>query len=184
MKNLIIDALNYGTLLNGKFYQWDEYACNYPVSATIFTGTVSVTNGNKLISTTGDFYSLLGADISNTNVPLYKFLAGYTGSGTGVILEIDYILSPTTAMLKQPCSYATGTSECVAVDFFGQPRVEQTTVIDSSSLGAFNAFDVYSKYGTSTVAFSYVTTDLGNEPILVHMAAGFNPYALNIKYMT
>jgi len=181
MKNLIIDTLNYGTLLNGKFYQWDKYACNYPVSATIFTGTVSVTNGNKLISTTGDFYSLLGADISNTNVPLYKFLAGYTGSGTGVILEIDYILSPTTAMLKQPCSYATGTSECVAVDFFGQPRVEQTFGIDSSSGFAFPLI-FFTKYGSSSAVVGATQQPLGSDPVLINLTE-YSTAGLNIQYL-
>lgn len=182
MKNLIIDASNYGFPINGKSYVWDEYACNYPVDQNVFTGTVSVTNASKLISTTGDFYSLLGADISNTNVPLYKFLAGYTGSGTGVILEIDYILSPTTAMLKQPCSYATGTSECVAVDFYGQPTVEQTFGIDSTNAFAQTA-PFYTKYGTSNAIIGTALIPMGSEPLLVNMATAWSGLALNIQYL-
>lgn len=179
MKNLIIDASNYSTAINGKTYIWDEYACNYPVDQNVFTGTVSVTNASKLISTTGDFYGLLGADISNSNVPLYKFLAGATGSSTGVILEIDYILSPTTAMLKQPCSYATGTSDCVAVDFYGQPAVEQTYLIDVSGAGAISQVGLYTKTGVVTLDVqAYQQYLIGSDPALFNAAysttAGFN----------
>lgn len=182
MKNLVIDASNYASPINGKAYIWDEYACNYPVDQDVFTGTVSVTNASKLISTTGDFYSLLGADISNTNVPLYKFLAGYTGSATGVILEIDYILSPTTAMLKQPCPFATGTSECVAVDFYGQPAVEQTFGIDSSN-GFVQTAPYYTKYGTSNIVVGSGLIPMGAEPLLVNMATAWSQMALNIQYI-
>lgn len=182
MKNLIIDASNYPSPINGKSYVWDEYACNYPVDQNVFTGTVSVTNASKLISTTGDFYSLLGADISNTNVPLYKFLAGYTGSGTGPILEIDYILSPTTAMLKQPCPYATGTSECVAVDFYGQPTVEQTFGIDSAATFSGPA-TVYTKFGASNIIIGASPQLLGSDPLLVNMASDWGQFALNIQYL-
>jgi hypothetical protein len=181
MGNLIIDASNYSSLLNGKTYIWDEYACNYPVSATIFTGTVSVTNGNKLISTTGDFYSLLGADISNTNVPLHKFIAGFDSTPSGCIFEIDHLLSSTEAVLKQTCSYATGDYECIGVDFFGQPRVEQTYGIDSSS-GFGGTCPYYDKYGVHSVFVGTQTVAMGNEPLLVNLATAWNGYAINIQY--
>lgn len=182
MKNLIIDASNYTTSLNGKRYQVDAFACNYPISQSVFVSIdVTFTQGSKSITTTGDFTELLrGQSLQNGGSPVFPYIV----SEKGEVLVVQNVLSPTSALLAIACPFSTGLGTFYAVDFFGQPRVEQTTVIDSSSLGAFNTFDVYTKYGTSTVAFSYVTTDLGNEPILVRMAADFNPYALNIKYMT
>lgn len=125
--NLILNITNYNnsTITNGKVYSTGvDYACNYPLDMnTAFS--IDTTNTSKIITcTVGDFTDLLGCDIQNNNVPVRKWVTAITGE----VLEIDYINSPTEAVLKMPCSFTLIGGEFYTVDYWGSPQVEDTII--------------------------------------------------------
>lgn len=175
MRNLIIDAANY-TSINGKRYGVGEYGCNYPTNDAVWNGDITLSSSTNIITTTGDFYQLLGGSIENSNVPLYRWLIA-----ENVIIEIAYLISSTEAVLTCATNY-DGVLPFVAVDYFGQPTVSETLAIDSTA-GTYAVFVLNTVYGTSTLtAGGGVTVSLGAAPILVHFAGGFATLALNIQY--
>jgi hypothetical protein len=95
-------------------------------------------------------------------------------------LVVQNVLSPTTALLAIACRFANGVGTFSAVDLFGQPRVEQTYGIDTTS-GFATPITFYSKYGAGLVTVGAGTQPLGNEPILINMA-DFATAGLNIQY--
>lgn len=180
MKNLIIDASNYGSPIGGKQYGYDTMACNYPIRLDFFNPNITVTQGSLEITTTGDFYDLLGGSIQNTNIPVYKWLAD--GGSNGIILELSHIIDSTHAILKVPCAGATGTYEFGVIDFYGQPTVEQTFGIDSAATFPLPA-TVYTKFGASNIIIGASPQLLGSDPLLVNMASDWGQFALNIQYL-
>jgi hypothetical protein len=178
MGNLIIDAGNYNTAINGKVYQVDSFACNYPISQSVFVRiNVTFTQGSKSITTTGDFTELLrGQSLQNGGSPVFPYIV----SENGEVLVVQNVLSPTAALLAIACPFANGVGTFSAVDLFGQPRVEQTYGIDATSGFAFTA-TFYSKYGASAASFGAALQPLGNEPILINLA-DYTTAGLNIQY--
>lgn len=176
MKNLIIDAGNY-TDIGGKDYSFGDYGCNYPKNTSISNLPLELTQGSNIIETSGDFYTLLGGSIENSNVPLYKWLA----SDAGFIVEISHILSSTLAIITVP-AVATVSGEAYAVDYYGQPAVAQTFAIDSTAGGLASNTLYYTKYGSANISPVYAIISLGSEPILVNFFSSFALYGLNIQY--
>ena len=179
MKNLIIDASNYGAPIGGKLYGYDIMACNYPIRLDFFNSDITVTQGSLEITTTGDFYDLLGGSIQNTNIPVYKWLAD--GGGNGIILELSHIIDSTHAILKVPCAGTTGTYEFGVVDFYGQPTVEQTFGMDALSAFA-TPIIFFTKYGSSSTVIGATQQPLGSDPLLINLSE-YATAGLNIQYL-
>ena len=177
MNNLILDRSNY-TSINGKRYGVGGYGCNYPTNDTVWNSGITLSLGSNIIITSGDFYQLLGGSIENSNVPLYKWLVA-----ENAIIEIAYLLSSTVAVLTCATPY-DGDFNFTAVDFFGQPTVQETLLIDSgSSYGYTPGVRIYTKNGVVAVALGGgVEVQAGSDPILVNFSIDFELYALNIKY--
>lgn len=180
MKNLIIDASNYTTSLNGKRYQVDAFACNYPISQSVFVSIdVTFTQGSKSITTTGDFTELLrGQSLQNGGSPVFPYIV----SENGEVLVVQNVLSPTSALLAIACPFSTGLGTFYAVDFFGQPRVEQTFGIDSAATFSSPAV-AYTKFGASNIIIGASPQLLGSDPLLVNMTSDWAQFALNIQYL-
>lgn len=177
MKNLILDRNNY-TNIDGKIYGIGDHGCNYPV--LVVNGlTLTCTNGSTEITTTDNFYTLLGGSISNNNEPLYKYLV----SDTPLVIEVAAIVSATKALLKLPFSGSNGTYTFAPVFIFGQPVVDQTFAIDSSSGSVVNA-RIQTLYGSVGIEVGTTPVALGSDPILVNFTSDFILSALNIEYET
>lgn len=179
MKNLIIDASNYGSLIGGKEYAYGTMACNYPINLSVFNADITVTQGGYEITTAGDFTLLLGGDLQNTNVPVYKWLAD--GGSNGIILELSHIIDSTRAVLKVPCAGANGTYEFGVIDFYGQPAVEQTFGIDATS-GFATPVIFFTKYGSSSAVVGATQQPLGSDPVLINLTE-YPTAGLNIQYL-
>lgn len=182
--DLILNATNYNdpTFTNGKTYSnGDGYACNYPIDLdTSFT--ISVTQGSiYATASVGDFYDLLGCDISNNNIPVRKWLIG----GTGEILEIDYVISETRAVLKAPCSYSLSSISFYVIDYWGQPQVEETLLSNTDALTPVGAGLVNTKIGPLTLAIGLnQSVELGSEPISVDLGATAFLCEITVIYKT
>ncbi len=182
--NLILNAANFAdaSLTNGKTYSnGDGYACNYPIDLdTSFT--ISVTQGSiYATASVGDFYDLLGCDISNNNVPVRKWLIGEAGE----ILEIDYIVSPTRAALKAPCSYTIAGVVFTTIDYWGSPQVEETLLSNTDALTPVGAGLVNTKIGPLTLAIGLnQSVELGSEPISVDLGATAFLCEITVIYKT
>lgn len=178
--NLILNSTNYNdsTLTNGKiYYNESTYACNYPIVPN--SGfTVSITLGSIYITTGADFEVLLGCDIQNNNVPVRKWLIG----GTGEILEIDYIISATEAVLKEPCSFATVSTDFFIIDYWGSISVLSTTLSNTDGFGSPSVL-ANSKIGPLSLNLGpNQSTQLGLEPISVDLGSSGAACQLTIKY--
>lgn len=179
--NLILNIINYNdaSLTEGKVYSIvDSYACNYPLDAS--TGFIlDVTLSSKYITaTSGDFYDLLGCDMQNNNVPVRKWLIG----GNGEILEIDYIISETEAVLKQPSSYTISSVEFFTIDYWGQPQVEETTLANVDGLGA-SGVQVNTNIGPLTINLGLAQRlELGSNPVSVQMGSTGQGCELTVVY--
>lgn len=178
--NLILNSTNFGdsTLTNGKIYLADTYACNYPLDTTV-SFTLDLTIGSIYITASvGDFYVLLGCDISNNNVPVNKWLVGDFGQ----ILEIDYIVSETEAVLKQPSSYAITGGGFYLVEYWQSISVLSTTLSNTDGFGSSNVL-ANSKIGPLTLNLGpNQSTQLGSEPITVDLGSSGIGCQLTIKY--
>ena len=175
MKNLIIDQSNY-TSINGKRYGVGEYGCNYPTNDTVWNSGITLSLGSNIITTSGDFYQLLGGSIENSNVPLYKWLVA-----ENAIIEIAYLLSSTEAVLTCATPY-DGNFNFIAVDYFGQPTVNETLAIDSAA-GFYTGFALNTVNSIAYLsAGGGITASLGAAPVLVNFASDFATLALNIQY--
>ena len=166
--NLILNILNYNdaNLTNGKVYSIsDSYACNYPLDVnTVFILDVTLSS-LYITASSGDFYDLLGCDIQNNNVPVRKWLLG----GTGEILEIDYIISETEAVLKQPSSYTISSVEFLVIDYWGQPQVEETILANVDGIGATGVL-ANTKIGPLTINLGIAQSfEFGSDPISVQI---------------
>lgn len=170
---LIIDQVNYNNkaLVQDKVFNVDIYACNYPVMDTF--GTVSVRQGEKWISSTAGFLTLLGCDIQKNNRPIYPFIALHDSQ----VLEIDYIVSDTEAVLKAPCSYADTSAE-------GYP-INTLTPAPESYIKATAAITpeivVNTKYGPGEPFALEGESQLylGGEPIIVNISSVFELILIN-----
>lgn len=182
--NLILNATNYNdpTLTNGKsYYNGGQYACNYPLdNNTSFT--LSVTLGSIYVTASvGDFYDLLGCDIQNNNVPVRKWLMSVVGQ----ILEIDYIISETRAVLKEPCSYTISGVAFTTIDYFGQPQVEETLLSNTDTFTLVGAALVNTKIGPLTLAIGLnQSVELGSEPISADLALTATLCEITVIYKT
>lgn len=182
--DLILNITNYTdtNLTNGKLYSnGGGYACNYPLDINT-TFTLSVTQGSiYATASVGDFYDLLGCDISNNNIPVRKWLAG----DAGAILEIDYIVSSTRAVLKEPCSYSIVGLTFAVIDYWGQPQVEETLLSNTDALTPVGAGLVNTKIGPLTLAINFgQSVELGSEPISVDLGATANTCEITVIYKT
>ena len=170
---LIIDQVNYNNkaLVQDKVFNVDIYACNYPVIDTF--GSVSVRQGEKWITATAGFLTLLGCDIQNNNRPIYPFIALHDSQ----VLEIDYIVSDTEAVLKAPCSYADTTAEGYPINTL-TPAPE--TVIKATAITTFEIV-VNTKYGPGApfVLQGESQLYLGSEPVIVNLSSVFDLILIN-----
>ncbi len=168
--DLILNATNYNdiNLTNQKSYtNGGGYVCNYPLDInTVFS--LDVTQGSLYVTAAiGDFYDLLGCDIQNNNVPVRKWLAG----DAGAILEIDYIVSSTRAVLKEPCSYSIVGLTFAVIDYWGSPQVEETLLSNTDTLTPVAAALINTKIGPLTLAIGInQSVELGSEPISADLA--------------
>jgi hypothetical protein len=181
--NLILNTTNYTdiNLTNQKSYtNGGGYACNYPLDiATTFS--LDVTLGSIYVTAAaGDFYDLLGCDIQNNNVPVRKWLAG----DAGAILEIDYIISSTEAVLKEPCSYSIVGLTFAVVDYWGQPQVQETVLADVNGLGSPFVL-VNTKIGPLAINLGTAqSVELGSEPISVDLASSGSGCEITVTYQS
>lgn len=178
--DLILTSVNYTNpaLTNGKTYtDGGDYVCNYPLDLTI-AFVIEVTQGDKyILASTGDFTELLGCDIQNNNVPTRKWITGDTGQ----ILEIDYIISDTEAMLKQPSSYTANTA-FKTIDYWGSPQVAETAICNVDNFGASGVL-VNTKIGPVTVNFGTSQSILfGSDPITFDISSTGAGNILRVSY--
>lgn len=176
MNNLILYVDNYAAI-GGKSYAVDTFSCNYPIRQNGTTLSITCTNGSDIITSTDDLTELLGGDIQNNNVPLYKWL----GTFLPALIEIRNLNSATEAVLTHNFAGASGTYDFSTIDIFGQPTVEQTYAMDSTA-GFPTPVNVITKYGSVDVEVNTTPIPLGSEPILVNFNADFIQSALNIQY--
>ncbi len=180
--DLILNATNYNdiNLTNQKSYtNGGGYVCNYPLDInTVFS--LDVTQGSLYVTAAiGDFYDLLGCDIQNNNVPVRKWLAG----DAGAILEIDYIVSSTRAVLKEPCSYSIVGLTFAVIDYWGQPQVEETTLTNVDGIGATGVL-ANTKIGPLTIDLGIAQSfELGSDPISVQIGVA-QGCELTVTYQT
>ena len=94
--NLILNPTNYAdpSLTNGKVYNTAIYGCNYPLTAITFNVTATLSS-KYITSSAGGFLEMLGCDIQNNNVPVYKWII----SENGDILEVDYIIQELSKLI-------------------------------------------------------------------------------------
>ena len=179
--NLILNITNYTdiNLTNQKSYSnGGGYACNYPLDITT-TFSLDVTQGSIYVTAAvGDFYDLLGCDIQNNNVPVKKWLVGDAGE----ILEIDYIVSSTQAVLKEPCSYSISGLTFVVIDYWGSPQVEDTVICNSDGLGAVFVL-INTKIGPLSLHFGYgQCMPFGSDPITVDLGTSGFAETMTVSY--
>lgn len=179
--NLILNITNYNNALltNGKVYSTGvDYACNYPLDMnTAFS--IDTTRTSKIITCiSGDFTDLLGCDIQNNNVPVRKWVAAITGE----VLEIDYINSPTEAVLKMPCSFTLVGGEFIAIDYWGSPQVEDTVICNSDGFGAAGVL-INTKIGPLSLNFGYgQCMPFGSDPITVDLGTTGFSETMTVSY--
>lgn len=179
--NLIINPSNFNdaTQTNGKIYSnGGNYACNYPLVDLDNSLSITSTVGSKYITTTDDFTVLLGCDIQNNNVPVKKWLIGPLGE----IFEIDYIISTTSAALKQVSSYAVTGDAFYVIDYWGSRMVEETTLENTDGFPSVGVL-ANTKTGALTLnLYSGQSINLGQEPISVDLGSTGSQCQINNNY--
>lgn len=180
--NLILNSTNYAdaALTNGKsYYNGDECACNYPLDNNVVF-TLSVTLGSIYVTASaGDFLDLLGCDIQNNNVPVRKW---FIGTIFGEILEIDYVISATSAVLKEPSSYSLSSVDFVVIEYWESIAVASTTLSNTDGFGSPSVL-ANSKIGPLILNLGpNQSTQLGSEPISVNLASSGAACQLTVKY--
>lgn len=182
--NLILNSTNYNdsTLTNGKVYVvGNDFACNYPIDAnTAFTISVALSS-IYVTASSGDFYDLLGCDIQNNNRPVRKWIIGEAGQ----ILEIDYVVSATRAVLKTPSSYNISGVGFITIDYWGSPQVEETLLSNTDTFTPVGAALVNTKIGPLTLAIGInQSVELGSEPICADLATTATLCEITVIYKT
>lgn len=173
---LILDSGNYNNsaLVQGLYFDVDIWVCNFPfLNGDIPLGTVTITQGSKYITANSGFESLMGCSLQNSNKPVYPFIAVHNGQ----VLEIDYVLSDTSAVLKQPCSYGNDTDSGYILNTLS-PMPESYIKAVSSVCPAIL---VNTKFGPGT-EFSLAAgpaKPLGSEPFLVNLPSVFDIILIN-----
>lgn len=179
--DLILTNINYtdSSLTNGKEYSLGgDYACNYPLDATVAFVINGTLGSIYITASTGDFTDLLGCDIQNNNVPTKKWITGDTGQ----ILEIDYVISATRAALKKPSSYSIVGGNFAVVDYWKSPQVAETTICNSDGLGAAGVI-INTKIGPLALNFgANQSFALGSDPITVDLGATGTAEIMIISY--
>ena len=129
--SVYLDLNNYATTP----YAAGSFACNYPIYQDAWVGsgvTITVTGGEKLITLTAgseDFTALLQGE---QKVLRYPFIINYIEN---FVVEIDYVINATTAMLKQPFYHPTTTgADWLILDTLAQPSLASTTIGNSDTI--------------------------------------------------
>lgn len=179
--SLILNVTNYidSSLTNGKEYSLGgDYACNYPVDATIAFVVDGTLGSIYITATTGDFLDLLGCDIQNNNTPVLAWITGDSGQ----ILEIDYVISSTRAVLKAPSSYTLSSANFVVVNYWKSISVLSTTLSNTDGFGSPSVL-ANSKIGPVTMNVgTNQSIQLGSEPITVDLGSTGAACQLTVKY--
>lgn len=181
--NLILNVDNYSdaNLTNGKtYFNGSTYACNYPLDVNT-SFSLNVTLGSKYATAAvGDFQDLLGCDIQNNNVPVRKWLYGVGGE----VLEIDYIVSSTQAVLKEPSSYNITGVTFVVVDYWGSPNVSETIITNTDDFGVIGGL-VNTSIGPLILDLaSSESISIGTKPITIDLGTTATQCTLTVIYST
>lgn len=166
--SVYLDANNY----SGTVYSVgsSSYACNYPIYQDAWVGsgvTIIVTEGEKLITLTAgseDFTSLLQGE---QKVLQYPFIVN---ANENFVVEIDYVINATTAMLKQPFYHPTTTgADWLILDTLAQPSLASTTIGNSDTISNNFIFSTpYNNSDISTIAAGQKLS-VGTAPYMVYM---------------
>ena len=130
--SIYLDATNYSSAVNGRYYSSGNGVCNYPIIESWRTDNVQVsfTNSSREIelisSSSGDasFMDLYGNNTDISTIIKYPFLIDSNGG----ISKVEQILSSTKAMLSSPYYALTNTYTTNIVDIFGQPSILDTVI--------------------------------------------------------
>lgn len=177
--NLILNSINFNdaTLTNGKTYYNEMFACNYPLNQDI-TFEITATVGSKYITANSGLLNLLGGDIQNNNTPVYSWIM----CAAGEILEVDYVISDTSAVLKLPSSYLITASASFAIDYYVSPMVAQSIVTNTKNTVASGVL-VNNNIGPLSVNIGIGRSIfLGSNPISVDLGSTGADCQLTVKY--
>lgn len=181
MTNLIITDSNYQAVNNQVYSSGGNYACNYPVYQGWTGNTIDSVAGDYFITASGGLLDLIAGGFENGNMPAYRYIVCRTGE----IFELDYIISDTSAKLKQPAAYGNSGMDAFVVDYRAQPVVRETLLMDIGSGGfglAAVQVNLVSGFSQIDVSPNYDTT-MGSEPFLVDIITpGGNQLGVNIIF--
>jgi len=96
-----------------------------------------ITEGSLIVVSTNPLSSdltLLCENFDNSNQPYNKYLA-YENSGSYGILEVDYVLSKDTLILKYPAFETASVKNASLIDYWGTPILKEVEVRNGVSAG-------------------------------------------------
>jgi len=126
---------------------------------------LSINAGDTHILSASGFLSLLGCDIQNNNKPIYPFIVT---DYAGCVLEIDYVISDTEAVLKAPSSYSVGAIKGFILNTL-TPSPISTVISDISGAGVHTIINT--KFGPGDTITLFGSLELGTAPVIVLMSA-------------
>lgn len=155
--------------------------CTHPLLQTldnIGADTLELTEGSKIVTATGLLeFILLCENFNNSNQPYNSYIAYYDGSGYGV-LEIDYVLSNDTLILKYPAiaTVSIQGTDASQINYWGTPVLKEVEVREV--VGALTEITVANKYSQNVLSLLdypyYMKNEGGFEPTLVSNSADIN----------
>lgn len=145
-------------------------ACNYPIYQDAWVGsgvTITTTQGEKLITLTAgseDFSALLQGE---QGVLRYPFIVNYNEN---FLIEIDYVINSTTAMLKQPFYHTTTTgTDWIILDTWAEPVLASTTIGNSDTIQNNFVFATASTNSDVSSIAAGQKLNFGTTPVMVFM---------------
>lgn len=167
---IYLDATNYTSAVNGKYYTTESYMVNYPVAEVWYgaSAEISITQGDQFIELTSgtdiDFFDLFGPNRNNADIIRYPYIIGANGE----LIKVISVLSATTAKISTPCIFPTALTEVKLLDIYGQPTPVSTVIGNASDATATNiTITTESSYDISANVAPSQSIEVGTDPVLV-----------------
>jgi hypothetical protein len=131
-----------------------------------------ITEGSLIVVSTNPLSSdltLLCENFDNSNQPYNKYLA-YENSGSYGILEVDYVLSKDTLILKYPAFETASVTNASQIAYWETPILKEVEVLPNLG-GSTTIFSIANKYSSNTYTlYDYPWSSQnegGLEPMLI-----------------